>query len=711
MVQDSHTQLVDLIARLKRAEIDWDAENIADLVWLSRFIEMSDVEQSETVPSKSVSPKIRTEDIASQPSESDIPLYIPPSPQQQSSVPEVSKSGIPFQTPIAPALRKTLAIGRALRPLMRKVESYTQTVLDEDATAERTAEQQFCMTIIRPAQERWLELTLVVEESASSFLWQETIRDFKQLLERQGAFRSVSVWYLRTDAEGELNLFAKRPTGPLKPLPRSPRELIDASGRRLILLVSDCISPAWRTGNLHKYCLDLWAKKGLLAIVQLLPGHMWHRTALNTGLNVHLGALKPGVPNQQLLIQETPIGLGNKAESGLKLPIVTLAPSSLGQWTRMVAGFGESWTTGIWFDEGWQDWPQVAVTPAESLMPEQLVKRFMTTASGLAKRLAGLMALVPVSLPIIYLIQETMLTESTPLQVAEVFMSGLVQRIEDESAEEEFQNSTEQNYEFVPGVRNVLIESVDTPTAEAVLDRVSQYIGEKVGRSIYSFTALLMLEEEFIGIAGAEFLQFASIAKQVLQHLGGDYAVLLNDMTQVTISNSSEILFSQSLADFPPLKILEFTTAYFGGLPKPETSIPSKTKNKSFSENIGFHTKLKELSPRRREVLDCWLAGQSDRQIAAGLVITEGTVRKHFESLYKLFLGPRSYPDNRSRRDELEALFRQHRSDMVAPFDFHTRLKELSPRLREVLESWLAGQNDRQIAAELVITEGTVRKH
>ncbi|MEO1401536.1 MAG: LuxR C-terminal-related transcriptional regulator [Cyanobacteria bacterium J06635_1] len=81
-----------------------------------------------------------------------------------------------------------------------------------------------------------------------------------------------------------------------------------------------------------------------------------------------------------------------------------------------------------------------------------------------------------------------------------------------------------------------------------------------------------------------------------------------------------------------------------------------------------FHTKLKELSPRRREVLQRWLAGQTDRQIAAELVITEGTVRKHFESLIKLFLGSRLYPDNRSRRDELKDLFRQQRPDMVKGF-------------------------------------------
>ena len=35
---------------------------------------------------------------------------------------------------------------------MRKVDSYTQQMLDEEATAEQTAEQQFCMTVVRPAK-------------------------------------------------------------------------------------------------------------------------------------------------------------------------------------------------------------------------------------------------------------------------------------------------------------------------------------------------------------------------------------------------------------------------------------------------------------------------------------------------------------------------------------------------------------------------------
>jgi hypothetical protein len=153
--------LAELIARLRAAEIDWDAENIADLVWLSRYMEGSGV-QRPTVSSQSSSetPLRRQTDTsapAPPPPEPEIGLYAGES-QTRTRTSSPAKRGIPFQAPTAPALRKTLAIGRALRPLMRKVDSYTQQVLDEGATAEQTAEQRFCMTVVQPAKERWLEV-------------------------------------------------------------------------------------------------------------------------------------------------------------------------------------------------------------------------------------------------------------------------------------------------------------------------------------------------------------------------------------------------------------------------------------------------------------------------------------------------------------------------------------------------------------------------
>jgi formylglycine-generating enzyme required for sulfatase activity len=594
------TALTTLMARFHQADLDWDAENIADCLWLATHVKTV---SAENIPSDDLSPVVTepealptapsptetsqsSEQTFPEPVISDAPLPTPPDAPLTSPASPTSPrpSTLPLQTPTAPALRQTLGLGRALRPLMRKVNSYTRTELDETATAEQSAERRVCMTVVRPAQERWLEVALVVEDSAASFLWTETLRDFKQVLERQGAFRTITVWHLSASPQGGLQLFIRPPTDRTQK-PRNPRELVDVAGRRLILFVSDCTSRLWQTGELQQDCLNLWATHGPLAIVQLLPGHLWKRTVLNAGLPVQLGALAPGIPNHRLLFQEPPIGAESEGSEGLKLPVITLEPASLSRWARMLAGYGESWATGIWFDPDWQVSLTLPTPSAHPLSAEQLVQRFMTTAaSDLSKQLAGLMALVPVRLPIIYLIQATLLPESTPIQVAEVFMSGLVQRVDAPGTE-----PSDKTYDFVPGVRELLIETVPTPTAEAVLDRISQYIGERIGKNIYSFTALLRLEQPSGEGANAEFEQFATLTRQVLQRLGGNYAAFLETLDQthyqpsqaVTEPGTTELTW----ADFPTIEPFDFVNAQLidEAESEPEVTFPPPLQTEEFT--------------------------------------------------------------------------------------------------------------------------------
>jgi formylglycine-generating enzyme required for sulfatase activity len=448
---------------------------------------------------------------------------------------------------------------------MQKVDSYTETELDEDATAEQTAERNFCITVERPAQERWLELALVIEESNSTFLWQETVRDLKRVLEHQGAFRSLTVWYLQTTGDSS-RLLSHAPQMASEQPSRSPRELVAASGRRLILLVSDCISAAWRQGEIQERFLSVWAEQNPVAIVQLLPDHLWSRTALSLGLEVQLGSPNRGVPNHRLQFQEWPIGSETQLGLGLKLPVVTLEPDAVKQWAQMMVG--NRWTPGIWFDPAWADAPPEPVVLSPELSAMQRVQRFLTTASRPAQQLAGYMALVPVSLPIIYLIQETMLPQSTALHVAEVFMSGLIKRVASDS---DPATTRVRNYDFIAEVRPPLIHSLSKSEAEQVLDRVSQFIGEKQGRKIYTFTALLMLEQELGGIAGTEFQKFATITRQAVQQLGGQYARFAQQAEQrYQDYQHREFLRRLDLSGFPPIEDFSYTVPYLDLEPPPE---------------------------------------------------------------------------------------------------------------------------------------------
>jgi len=63
--------------------------------------------------------------------------------------------------------------------------------LDVTATVEQIANGGPSTPILRPARERWLDIALVIDDSASMRVWRETVREFGALLARHGSFRDV----------------------------------------------------------------------------------------------------------------------------------------------------------------------------------------------------------------------------------------------------------------------------------------------------------------------------------------------------------------------------------------------------------------------------------------------------------------------------------------------------------------------------------------
>ncbi|AFY55455.1 hypothetical protein Riv7116_2974 [Rivularia sp. PCC 7116] len=466
------------------------------------------------------------------------------------------RKSVSLKVPAAPALRNTLELGRALRPLMRKVPSLTNQILDEEATVKQIAEQDIWVPVFAPKPQRWLELALVVEKSNSTVIWEPTIRELQKLLKHHGAFRDVRTWELKvTPTASELFPLKLCSQGSLKQnyrndinsTPYTPDILIDPKERRLILLVTDCISPAWRNKFIHP-TLKLWGNKGLLTILQLLPEELWERTALSAATPVYLSSLKPGVPNSQLLTtiwDEDEIENDNSSES-ISIPIVTLEPQPLLTWSQVIAGFGNITTAGFKFSLP-ELRSQTKINPKPSqLTPDTIVNRFRATASPTARRLAGLMAAAPVSLPVVQLIQKTLLPDSRQIHIAEVFMSGLLKSttIKD--------NPDYIEYEFLPGVRKLLVDSVPKSKAISVIDAVSEYISEKLGLSVQQFEARLLLPAYEHDNLAIKIRPFAKIKAEVFRRLGGIYAHIAEDLENNSL---------QALEDFPPLQTLEYEVA------------------------------------------------------------------------------------------------------------------------------------------------------
>ncbi len=544
---------------LKQAGVDFGAEDIADALWLAGHMgDLSGVrrgEQEQPTTSAQSKAGIREELADSDQTNDDrrAQLSLPTrSPQTKGKA--QSGSGISIKAPAAPALRIRLDLARALRPLRRRVPSPGKVEFDEAATVEQIADQGIWSPVLQPAPERWLDVALVVEDMRSLPLWQATIAEFQTLLERQGAFRRVTTWRLQTEEGLDPKLFPNWRNSPNQQRPNRQRpqrqsQLWDAAGRRLILLLSDCTSEAWYNGSMVSW-LKTCGQEAPTAIVQLLPERLWSQSALGQGALVWLRSLEPGTVSDKLafthrmpLLQSLLATPPPQPTHQMTVPVVTLEAEPLKQWARMVAGSGESRAVGIQFaldtfaldtfaldtvdrepeEENREEKKGLQQNEVE-LSAEERVQRFKTTASLKALELAGLMSAAPVSPPIVDLIRQTLLPKAEPVHVAEVFMGGLMQAQATPEGKTEEKPSLQ--YDFAPGVRNILADAVSRTKTETVLDAVSRYISERLGLSTKNFEALLRIDFQGDPTAQEIVVPFAEIAAQTLERMGGEYAAI-----------------------------------------------------------------------------------------------------------------------------------------------------------------------------------------
>jgi hypothetical protein len=569
----------ELIAVLRKSEklSELTAEQFTDIFWLvmqqSRFLGLNNQEVSINSQNNIITPTLedkpqipdtppqtqsssKSQESPTSSKDSQLKTYA----KTASSNSQESKGAgtLPIRVPDAAALRNKLELARSLKPLMRRVPDLYDTVLDEIATIERIANEQLWIPVLKPAQELWLELDIVVDTSSSMLIWRNTILELRQLLETLGAFRNVRTWSLLTNNEKEVQIRPGIGSAAGQQYARSPRELVDPNGRRLILVLSDCVSPMWRNGVQNGVqneniisALNTWANSGPVAIVQMLPKWLWARTALSLASIVQLSGLTPGVANQQLQVRELSLWDEIDKDQDIKVPILTLEPEMVATWSQMLAGMGTVWTSGVVFksngeNSNHEDEPDESST---ELTAKQRSQRFRLTASPMARRLAGLVAVAPiVTLPVIRLIQKTMLTQSSQIHVAEVLLGGLVELKPDTKIAPDT-NPNEVEYQFIAGVDEILLDSLSA-TDKAILkfnllEQLTQHIADRIGLSADTFAGFLQ-DPRQIGSITRQPNHIARSAVKKLKTLGVKYADLVKNLEDHFNGISSNIL-----QDFP----------------------------------------------------------------------------------------------------------------------------------------------------------------
>jgi CheY-like chemotaxis protein len=316
-------------------------------------------------------------------------------------------------------------------------------------------------------------LDLVVDAGASMVIWRQPIAEFRELLRTHVVGSEVRTWHLLTDAREGQPLLQREPgmdagsgTG------IRPCELDDPAKRSLVLVVSDCVSRKWHTGEAAQV-LARWGRERPVCLVQVLPDQLWGRTALRNGPSVLLRASHPGATNSQLLaLQEPWLASQARPMEGLFVPVVQLEPGSLAEWARLVGG-DEVLVRGVELLPA-RTLPRVFTGTAPTPSAEARVQRFLATASAPARKLAGLLSAAPLRLPVMHLIRKAMVPEAEPGQLAEVFLGGLLREL---PGQEAVRNPEERDYDFWPGVRELLLDTVPAGSARTVLLHVSDSAG------------------------------------------------------------------------------------------------------------------------------------------------------------------------------------------------------------------------------------------
>ncbi|MFJ6430816.1 SAV_2336 N-terminal domain-related protein [Streptomyces sp. NPDC091416] len=516
-------QLATLVARLRGAGLDPDVEQLCDALWLARWTRSADepaTDRDGPGEPEAFSPEPLTDEPAP-PARTgtgatpgrDVPdageEAPPEKPRGPSGDGKISlyplpgradaphgddrgsgrqpRAGAPdtaltFGVPAAPVLPAPLELTRALRPLQRyhPASAPLRRALDETATAERSARAGgMIMPVFRGIRRGDAILQCVMDASSSMLVWDRMFHELQRIFAQLGAFRDVQVRYLHQGPDGgcAVSRSSDPAAGPL----HSADRLSDPTGRRVTVVISDCAGPLWHSGRAHRLLHQL-AGQSPVAVLQPLPQRMWSRTRLP----VTFGALSRGdgpAGAAQLKVTED-AGTGPAVHPGaLAVPVLPPTADALGAWARLLSGTGAARIDGA---VGWVRADQPAAAAQRSggpLSSLQLVSRFRSVASPAAGQLAVHLAAAPLYLPVMQLVQRTMLPHSGPSELAEVLLSGLLSRADGGGGRGQW-------YAFEPGVQDALLGPLGRDEALLVLKHCSQYIEQRFGKSGPNFPAL-----------------------------------------------------------------------------------------------------------------------------------------------------------------------------------------------------------------------------
>ncbi|MBP2323197.1 hypothetical protein JOF56_003582 [Kibdelosporangium banguiense] len=256
---------------------------------------------------------------------------------------------------------------------------------------------------LRPVAGQHLDVLVVVDSGSSMEIWHPVVAELCGILARQDGFRTV-----RTRRINCTTATVESGSGP--------------AGRQVVLVVTDTIAPGWRSGAMRRQ-LAKWAGAMPVAVVNVLPQRLWP-----------WGGLSP---------QRMRLTAKNQREA---VPVLGLAPAWWSGWANLLV-YGRPL---LMTAESVRPDMEILSEPAEmpvGLSPRKRVLTFRTFASVEAFQLAGLLAAVPLNIPVMRRVQREMLPKADASILSEILLGGMLRRVA----------AGQVTFDFVDGVRQELL--------------------------------------------------------------------------------------------------------------------------------------------------------------------------------------------------------------------------------------------------------------
>lgn len=352
---------------------------------------------------------------------------------------------------------------RALQPFARRVLSRRATQLDEEATAVHAAETGIWMPLFEPVRERCFDLHFVIEDCTSAELRQQALGELANIFQRYSGLRSVGCYRLGGTGVLRLTTLDGGVEYGVERLQRNDR-------RQLVLFATDGTSPRWRDGSAQQFLHALGTTTSV-SLLHLLPRPAWRHT-LTGEPDVELHSTLPGEPNRHFQVR-LPWWIDLRTgELAMPMPVLDLEVAAAGAWARGINACGGACMAGILVMRPATPIPPTAPPDSMNVSPAMQVARYRNMVSEAAFRLAVFLSTTdPLTVPIMRLVQRTMLPDSGDGELAEFMLGGLVIRLPDDPAA-----GAERLYRFREGVSSELLKSLRY-SEESRIDRKLLQVG------------------------------------------------------------------------------------------------------------------------------------------------------------------------------------------------------------------------------------------